>query len=126
MKRAMIIYLVLVSAVSLLAQAPAHETDKEKERVAAYIERGQTLFNQTCTGYCHGGNGASGGAPRLAGRGLDQEYIKRVVTPGISGTAMKPFSQIRSGRDLAAVIAYVASINGTEPVISQVLGENSG
>lgn len=75
--------------------------------------RGEKVFQETCsTGYCHGAKGTTGGAPRLVGRGFDQAFITATVTRGVSGTAMRAFGTSLDRRDLTAVIAYVASLNG--------------
>jgi mono/diheme cytochrome c family protein len=77
------------------------------------IKRGEQVFAKSCaTGYCHGVRGASSGAPRLVGRGFNQAYIYNVVTRGIPGTGMASFSATLSKPDLAAVLAYVATLNG--------------
>jgi mono/diheme cytochrome c family protein len=74
---------------------------------------GEKIFNQSCaTGYCHGARGAPAGAPRLAGRGFDQAYITNTIMRGLPGTAMPAFGTTLSRADLAAVVAYVASLNG--------------
>jgi mono/diheme cytochrome c family protein len=74
---------------------------------------GEKVFAQSCaTGYCHGPRGAPAGAPRLAGRGFDQGYITSTVMRGLPGTAMPAFGTTLSRADLAAVIAYVATLNG--------------
>jgi mono/diheme cytochrome c family protein len=83
------------------------------QNVPDAIRRGETVFNKSCaTGYCHGAKGAPGGAPRLAARGFDQAYIDAVVTNGIKGTAMPSFSSNLPPADVAAVVAYVATLNG--------------
>jgi mono/diheme cytochrome c family protein len=77
---------------------------------------GEKIFAQTCaTGYCHGSKGTPGGAPRLVGRGFNQGYISATVARGISGTAMPAFAATLSPADLAAVVAYVAGLNGIAP-----------
>jgi mono/diheme cytochrome c family protein len=74
---------------------------------------GEKVFAQSCaTGYCHGAKGAPAGAPRLAGRGFDQAYINNTVLRGLPGTAMPAFGTTLSRADLAAVVAYVATLNG--------------
>ena len=74
---------------------------------------GEKVFAQSCaTGYCHGARGTPAGAPRLAGRGFDQAYITSTVTRGLPGTAMPAFGTTLSRADLAAVVAYVATLNG--------------
>jgi len=81
------------------------------------LKRGENVFNKTCaTGYCHGAKGANGGAPRLAARGFDQAFISHTVTDGVKGTAMPAFGNTLSRADLAAVVAYVASLNGIPPL----------
>ncbi len=80
---------------------------------------GEKIFNQTCaTGYCHGAKGATGGAPRLAGRGFDQAYINTTISRGITGTAMPAFGNTLSRSDLTVVAAYVASLNGAVAAVS--------
>ena len=77
------------------------------------VTRGADVFNKTCaTGYCHGLKGAAAGAPRLAARGFDEAYITQVVRTGISGTPMPGFATVLPPADMAAVIAYVANLNG--------------
>jgi mono/diheme cytochrome c family protein len=77
---------------------------------------GEKLYNQSCaTGYCHGVKGTSGGAPRLASRGFDAAYITRVVRDGINGTGMPAFGAQLQRADMAAVVAYVGTLNGIAP-----------
>ena len=82
------------------------------------IKQGEEVFSKTCAnGYCHGSVGAGAGAPRLAARGFDQAYITNTVTRGIPNTGMAAFENTMSRSDLAAVVAYVAKLNGiTSPV----------
>ncbi|HYL34863.1 MAG TPA: c-type cytochrome [Bryobacteraceae bacterium] len=80
------------------------------------LTRGADLFNQTCaSGYCHGARGVGGGAPRLAARGFTEEYIAQTVRRGVPGTAMPEFGSQLARADAAAIIAYVASLNGIAP-----------
>jgi mono/diheme cytochrome c family protein len=77
------------------------------------IQHGEQVFAKTCaTGYCHGPKGGASGAPRLAGRGFSQAYIDGVVSRGVPGTGMASFAVTLSRADLAAVVAYVATLNG--------------
>lgn len=76
-------------------------------------KRGEQVFAKTCaTGYCHGPKGGASGAPRLAGRGFNKAYINGVVMGGVPGTGMPSFTATLSKADLAAVVAYVAMLNG--------------
>ncbi len=77
------------------------------------VKHGEQVFAITCaTGYCHGPRGGASGAPRLAGRGFNQAYINGVVLRGVAGTGMPSFAAVLSKADLAAVVAYVATLNG--------------
>ena len=83
------------------------------QELAQVLKQGEQVFQKSCaTGYCHGSKGTPGGAPRLAGRGFDQSYISNTVTRGVPGTAMPAFGNTLSRPDLAAVVAYIASLNG--------------
>jgi mono/diheme cytochrome c family protein len=85
----------------------------------AVIRQGEAAFTKTCgSGYCHGSAGAGGGAPRLAARGFDQDYIRAKVTNGVKDTQMAAYGQSLSAPELTAVVAYVATLNGiTNPSI---------
>jgi mono/diheme cytochrome c family protein len=77
------------------------------------VKQGEDVFGKTCAnGYCHGAQGAGGGAPRLAARGFDQAYINNAVTRGIPNTAMQSFASTLSRSELTAVVVYVARLNG--------------
>ena len=88
------------------------------------LEQGREVFNKSCSsGYCHGAAGAGGGAPRIAARGFDQNFIMNTVTRGIPNTGMQAFASTLSREELNAVVAYVARLNGISnpspaPVVS--------
>lgn len=84
------------------------------QNLQSVVKRGEEVFGQTCgAGYCHAAKGGGGGgAPRLAARGFTQQYITNTVLRGVSGTAMPAFDMKLPLADLAAVIAYVATLNG--------------
>jgi mono/diheme cytochrome c family protein len=86
----------------------------------AVLAQGEKIFNQTCSaGYCHGAKGVAGGAPRLAARGFDQAFINATVMRGVAGTSMTAFANTLSRPELAAVVAYVATLNGiANPVLN--------
>ncbi|MEO5926966.1 MAG: cytochrome c [Bryobacteraceae bacterium] len=86
----------------------------------AQAGRGAQVFVQSCSsGYCHGARGGGAGAPRLAARGFDQDFIRDTVTNGIPGTSMPSFVKSLSRTDLAGVVAYVASLNGAGATTSK-------
>lgn len=77
---------------------------------------GSDVFAKTCgSGYCHGANGQGGGAPKLAGRGFDEAYITSVTRAGVPGTAMQGYGTTLTRPEFAAVVAYVAGLNGIAP-----------
>lgn len=79
----------------------------------AQAGRGEAVFVQSCsTGYCHGSRGVGAGAPRLAARGFDQNFIRNTVSNGVTGTSMPGFAKSISRTDLAAVVTYVSGLNG--------------
>ena len=93
---------------ALLMMAPCTAQNRSE-----LITKGEQVFARSCaTGYCHGTRGAPAGAPRLAGRCFDQNYISAVVTRGIPDTGMQSFATTLSRPDLLSVIAYVAMLNG--------------
>jgi cytochrome c2 len=103
--RAALFFALLLAPVALRAQ----NADQN-------LRHGEEVFAQTCTqSYCHGANGAAGGAPKLAGRGLTGDYIEKVVTYGITGTPMPAWGQRLPLNEVRAVIMYVQSLNGIAP-----------
>lgn len=78
------------------------------------LKQGEHVYAVTCaTGYCHTLKGGSGGgAPRLAARGFNLDYITRIVSYGVPDTRMIGFAAKLPQPKLQAVIAYVASLNG--------------
>jgi len=77
------------------------------------IKQGEAAFAKTCgSGYCHGSGGAGGGAPRLAARGFEENYIRTTVTNGVKDTQMAAYGKSISAAELTAVVAYVATLNG--------------
>lgn len=88
-------------------------TPGRTQDLAEILERGEQTYLVTCaTGYCHAAGGAlGGGASRLAGRGFDQDYIRRVTLRGLTGTAMPGFGEVLTAEEINAVVAYVAVLN---------------
>jgi mono/diheme cytochrome c family protein len=102
MTRAALLLCCVIPAI-VWAQAPQQGS----------VRRGAEIFAASCTAYCHAPAGGGGGAaPRLAARGFDEAYINTTVSNGVPGTPMPGFSNTLSRGDLAAVVAYVAGLNG--------------
>src|SRR5262245_23061367 len=92
------------------------------------LKQGEDVFNKTCaTGYCHGAQGAGGGAPRITARGFDQTFINNTVTRGVPNTGMQSFANTLSRAELNAVVAYVPRLNGaSNPVVAANLPAPAG
>jgi len=116
-----------MSAV-LIAIVFAMSSNAGTDALQRVLKQGQQVFNESCaTGYCHAINGgAGGGGARLAARGFNQDYIRAVTSTGRSGTAMPGFREHLSPRDLEAVVAYVAVLNGIEAPVIEDLEEATG
>ena len=83
------------------------------QNLSDVLKQGEEVFNKTCAnGYCHGPQGAGGGAPRISARGFDQTFINNTVTRGVPNTAMQSFSNTLLRAELTAVVAYVSRLNG--------------
>lgn len=98
-----ILILLLLCSIKSQAQQPGADP---------VLKRGEELYAQSCAGFCHGAGGEAGGAPRLANRSFDGQYIERVITYGVPGTAMPAWGQRLIKEELTPVIAYVKSLNG--------------
>lgn len=102
----------LIVLTVLLAGAAVAQPAGDSAKVDP-VKQGEQVFGRTCAnGYCHGLKGVAGGAPRLAARGFDQTYINNTVSRGLTGTSMPGFAGTLPRSDLAAVVAYVGSLNG--------------
>src|SRR5215472_11547822 len=79
------------------------------------VSRGAVIFRQSCAvTYCHGPEGKAGRAPALAGRHFDVGTVIGIAATGIPNTSMPAFGQQLKPEDLAAVAAYVVSLNGSD------------
>ncbi len=113
-----------MKAVFLLLMIPSLSWS---QTLADVLKQGEDVFNKSCAnGYCHGAQGAGGGAPRIAARGFDQAYIDTAVTQGVPNTAMQSFARTLPRGELTAVIAYVERLNGiANPLVAQTPQEPS-
>jgi len=79
------------------------------------VARGAVVFRQSCAvAYCHGPEGKAGRAPALAGRRFDAATVMGIAAMGIPNTSMPAFAGQLKPEDLAAVAAYVVSLNGSD------------
>ncbi len=91
------------------------------------IRRGEDVYTTNCaTAYCHGPRGAIGGAPRLAARGFEVDFINATIRGGVPGTAMTAFAGKLQPSELSAVVAYVANLNGVAAPAGRGGGPGAG
>ena len=66
------------------------------------LQQGEQIYAVTCaTGYCHTlKGGVGGGAPRLAARDFDLNYITQTVSFGLHDTRMQGFAASLSADQL--------------------------
>lgn len=85
---------------------------------AGELETGKAAFVKNCV-VCHRADGGGLIGPNLAdeywlhGSSLDSIYA--VVANGVLEKGMPPWEKVLSPQDLARVVAYVASLRGTNP-----------
>src|SRR5262245_4558057 len=114
MRRTISFLLITASTVLVWALAVStHPPAQQPPGTDPMVKRGEELYAQSCTAFCHGPGGAQGQqAPRLANRNFDGQYIERVITYGVPGTAMPAWGQRLIKAELTPIIAYVKSLNG--------------
>jgi len=85
------------------------------------LARGTLIFRQSCAvAYCHGPEGKPGRAPALGGRRFDADTVSGIVATGIPNTSMPAFSELLKPQDIAAVVAYIISLNKSEGATAAV------
>ena len=106
--------LMLLLAPVLAAQIPADQST---------LAQGEKVFARNCTdGPCHGAAGEAGKAPRLRGRGMTGDGVRWAVHEGVPSSNMHQFKARLGGGDLAAVVAYVTSIQQASSPSKKVSG----
>jgi mono/diheme cytochrome c family protein len=106
-----VIGMIIATASTLLAQAPASNTVHTPPldlQDPAVIEAGARVFSQNCTHYCHAKEGRVARAPALRGRDLPIDYLYERITKG--APPMPAYGTVLSQDDLWRVIAYVHSL----------------
>ena len=98
--------------VSDLAQRVPDSLEGDAEA----IELGKRTFHTYCWG-CHGRNGTGAQCPDFSDNeqihGDRYEDLVKVVTNGVKGTPMGPWSYALGRKRLLQVVAYVYSLKGT-------------
>jgi len=110
---------LLITASTVLVWALLFSTHPRAQQPAGadpMVKRGEELYAQSCTAFCHGPGGAQGQqAPQLANRNFDEQYIERVITYGVPGTAMPAWGQRLIKEELVPIMTYVKYLNGIAP-----------
>ncbi len=82
----------------------------------ASVVRGEKVFQASCAvPYCHGPNGTAGRAPKLVGHAFISPEINTIVSNGVANKGMPAFSAQLQAADIAAVVSYVMTLNGSAP-----------
>jgi mono/diheme cytochrome c family protein len=121
---------VLVLAI-LVAAFPIYRTVDQHRRSAALasqeralVTSGAHLWQLNCAA-CHGAHGQGVSAPALNSKeflgSVTDVQIQRIMSVGISGTAMPAWSDEFSGplteQQIASVVAYLRSLEHTAPSV---------
>ena len=77
------------------------------------VGEGAQLFQQTCTGYCHGKEGGPSRAPKLRGQKLERGYVYGRITKG-SPNGMPAFEGRLPSDKIWELVAYVLSLSNAE------------
>jgi mono/diheme cytochrome c family protein len=74
------------------------------------VRHGGQLYQQTCTGYCHGKEGRISRAPALRGREFDPGYLFARISNG-GNPPMPAFSTMLPPEDIWRLVAYIMSLS---------------
>jgi mono/diheme cytochrome c family protein len=105
---------VLASTVTLWAGIAARGEEPPIDlKDPAQVAEGQTTFNRTCTGYCHGRDGLQGRAPSLRGReDLSSEQIHTTISNGrrSAGKIMPAWKGQLDDQKIWQITAFILSL----------------
>jgi mono/diheme cytochrome c family protein len=72
------------------------------------VADGRRLFQQNCTGYCHGREGRLSRAPKLRGRQFESAYLYTRIANGVP--PMPAYQTLLSRDDIWKLVAYIHSL----------------
>lgn len=72
------------------------------------VEEGAHLFQQNCTGYCHGKEGRLSRAPKLRGREFEPRYLYGRISSGFP--PMPAYQTILSQEQIWKLVGYIFSL----------------
>lgn len=82
------------------------------------VSQGKETFGTYCAA-CHGANGEGGIGPNLADQywihGFEPTTMVKIVVNGVSEKGMTPWKGILSPTQINEVVAYVLTLEGTDP-----------
>ncbi len=90
-----------------VAQAPPFEL-----KDGAVVAEGARLFQQNCTGYCHGKEGRVARAPKLRGRQYEPGYLYGRIVYG--QPPMPAYGTVMTPEQIWKLVAYIASLADKE------------
>ena len=72
------------------------------------VEEGAHLFQQNCTGYCHGKEGRLSRAPKLRGREFEPRYLYGRISSGFP--PMPAYGTFLSEEQIWKLVGYILSL----------------
>lgn len=72
------------------------------------VEEGAHLFQQNCTGYCHGKEGRLSRAPKLRGREFEPRYLYGRISSGFP--PMPAYQTLLSQEQIWKLVGYILSL----------------
>lgn len=72
------------------------------------VEEGGHLFQQNCTGYCHGKEGRLSRAPKLRGREFEPTYLYGRIAGGFP--PMPAYQTVLSQEQIWKLVGYILSL----------------
>lgn len=72
------------------------------------VSEGAQLFQQNCTGYCHGKEGRISRAPALRGREFEPRYLYSRIAGG--NPPMPAYQSILTPEQIWKLVAYITSL----------------
>jgi len=89
------------------ASAPPFDLKDE-----AVVTEGARMFQQNCTGYCHGREGRVARAPKLRGRQFEPAYLYERIANGFP--PMPSYRTILADEQIWKLVAYIMSLADKE------------
>jgi mono/diheme cytochrome c family protein len=92
--------------------APVARTAPFDLKDSAIVAEGGRLFQQNCTGYCHGREGRISRAPKLRGRQFEPLYLFDRISHGFP--PMPAYKTVFPPEQIWRLVAYIMSLADKE------------